>query len=98
MANRTPTASGHDQSAAPGTVIALDVLFHLLGSGWAVGHRGVRRKGPQGGGGYLTLNGSRQPDDVLFGDSSFGLPIGQIGQWDYVVGPAGSIDTVALMR
>ena len=46
------------------------------------------------GGGYLTLNGVKQSDNVVYGDSTYGIPIGQIVQWSYVVGTSGSIDTV----
>jgi hypothetical protein len=37
------------------------------------------------GGGYLTLNGVKQAENTVFEE-----PIGQIGQWAFVVGPSGS--------
>ena len=43
------------------------------------------------GGGYLTLNGVHQTDGNVF----MSVPYSQLSQWAFVVGPSGSVDTVA---
>src|SRR5256885_14530193 len=42
---------------------------------------------------YTTLFRS-QADNVVFGNSTFGIPISQIGQWTFVAGPGGSVDQI----
>ena len=90
-----PAATGHNQIAAAGTVIPLTTLFTYSDADGPTDIVGFSVQDHTNGGGYLTLGGVKQSDNTVYGDSTYGLPISQIGQWAYVVGPTDSVDSVA---
>jgi hypothetical protein len=85
VANHAPTASGHDQDAVPGTVFALSTLFTYSEADGLSDIVKFDVQDRTAGGGYLTLNGVKQPENTVFE-----RPTGEIGQWAFVVGPSGS--------
>jgi hypothetical protein len=89
MANHTPTAAGHNQTAAPGTVIALSTLFTYSDADGLSDIVTLDVQDRTAGGGHLTFNGVTQADNTVWE-----TPISQIGSWAYVVGPSGSVDTI----
>ncbi|MFL6857604.1 MAG: hypothetical protein ACJ8EB_06805, partial [Allosphingosinicella sp.] len=88
--NHTPTATGHDQSVAPGTVIALSTLFTYADADGLSDIVSFDVRDSTVGGGHLQHNGTAWPDGNLTPDQ----PIGTIGEWSYVVGPSGSVDSI----
>src|SRR5437870_3754831 len=91
MANHTPTASGHSQTAAPGTSSALFTLLTYSDADGPSDIVGFAVQDITSGGGHLTLNGVAQADNTVFGNSTFGIRISQLSQWGYVVAPSGTV-------
>src|SRR5713226_7622793 len=88
-----PTAAAHNQTMAPGTVISLSTLFtYSAASGDSIVGFDVEELTNNGG--YLTDNGVKQSAFVLYGNSTFGLPISQISDWAFVVGSSGASDNI----
>ena len=87
--NHTPTATPHNQTAAPGTVIPLSTLFTYSDADGLSDIVTLDVQDRTAGGGHLTYNGVTQADNTVWE-----TPISQIGLWSYVVGPSGSVDTV----
>ncbi|MEG3146486.1 pre-peptidase C-terminal domain-containing protein, partial [Sphingomonas sp. RT2P30] len=90
LANHVPTATGHNQTAAPGTVIPLSTLFTYSDADGSSDIVSFDVRDQTSGGGHLQHNGSAWPDGQLTPDQ----PIGQISQWSYVVGSSGSVDMI----
>jgi len=88
--DNTPTATPHDQTMAPGTVIPLTTLFTYSDSDGLQDIVSFDVEDGHAGGGYLVHNSVAYPDMTLTPDQ----PISTIGQWSYVVGPSGSVDNV----
>jgi murein DD-endopeptidase MepM/ murein hydrolase activator NlpD len=92
-ANHAPIAAAVARTTdLPGTSIALTDLFPTWSdpdSGDHVAKFAVRDRTV--GGGYLTIDGVRQADNVLLD----GIDIAQIDHYAFVVGPSGKTDTVA---
>ena len=88
--NSPPLAVGHSASAVPGTAIPLGQLFTYSDpdTGDSVVEFAVKDRTI--GGGYLTHNGVEQADGQLYDQ----IPVSQIGQWAFVVGPTGSTDVI----
>ncbi len=86
------TGYAHNQTATQGTVIALSTLFTYSWSNDTVVGFDVEEFSSNGG--YLTDNSIPQSSGVLYGSNATGIPIDQIGQWAFVAGPAGAIDTI----
>lgn len=88
--NSAPTAIGNSTVLSPGSSVLLADLF-----GWSdpdgladIVSFAVRDRSL--GAGYLTRDGERQSDTVLFDE----IPISEIGLWAFVAGPEGSSDTI----
>src|SRR2546428_157223 len=94
MANNAPTVTIHNQTVAPGTSIGLSTLFSFSDPDAGDSVVGFAVQDRSAGGGHLFLNGVQQADNTVFGNSTFGIPIGQIGQWTFVAGPGGSADDI----
>src|SRR5438309_2194192 len=94
MTNHNPTATGHSQTLAPGQSVSLSTLFTYSDPDSGDSVTGFAVEDHTSGGGYLTLNGVRQADNTVFGNTATGISISQIGQWAYVAGPNGSVDTI----
>ncbi len=90
VTNHTPTAAGHNQTAAPGTVIPLSTLFTYSDSDGSSDIVSFDVRDSTSGGGHLQHNGVAWADGQLTPDQ----PISSISQWSYVVGPNGSVDTI----
>src|SRR2546423_12686126 len=87
MVNRTPTASGHNQTGiAPGTAIAITTLFTYSDLDGLSDIVSFDVKDQTTGGGHLFHNGVQWTDGQLTPDQ----PISTIGEWTFVVGPSGS--------
>ena len=93
-ANRDPTASGNNKTAAAGAPISLSSLFTFSDPDSGDSVTGFAVRDATSGGGHLYLNGEQQADDVVYGNTLTGIPISQINQWTFVAGPAGSTDTI----
>jgi hypothetical protein len=94
MANNAPTATGHNQTVAPGTGIALSTLFTFFDPDAGDSVTGFAVQDKSAGGGHLFLNGVQQADNFVFGNTATGIPINQLSQWTFVAGPAGSVDSI----
>src|SRR3984885_8124603 len=88
-----PTATANSQTVAAGTSIPLSTLFSYSAAS-ADSIVGFDVEETSSGSGYLTLNGVKQSAGILYGNSEFGSPIGQIGQWAFVAGTAGTVDSI----
>ena len=88
-----PTATANSQAVAAGTSIPLSTLFSYSAAS-ADSIVGFDVEETSSGSGYLTLNGVKQSAGILYGNSEFGIPIGQIGQWAFVAGTAGTVDSI----
>src|SRR4051812_44379407 len=88
ITNHTPTASGHSQTAAPGTVIPLTTLFSYADADGSSDIVSFDVRDSTIGGGHLQHNGVAWADGQLTPDQ----PISSISQWSYVVGSNGSVD------
>ena len=77
-ANSAPTATPHNQTVAPGTAVPLSTLFTYSDPNGIGDIVGFSVRDASAGGGHLFLNGVQQTDNVVFGNSTFGIPIGQI--------------------
>lgn len=88
--NAVPEATGSDATLAAGESIALADLFDWSDADGADDIVAFAVQDRDVGGGYLTLNGERVDEGVVYDD----IPIGEIGNWAFVAGPAGSSDTV----
>ena len=90
-----PTATPHNQTGvAPGTSIALSTLFtYSFAAGDTV--LGFDFKETTSNGGYITdNNGNHLTPGVLYGSSGTGIPISELSQYHFVVGPGGTSDTI----
>src|SRR3954471_17580035 len=94
MANNKPTATGHSQTVAPGTSTPLSTLFSYSDPDAGDSVTGFAVQDQTSGGGFLTLNGVAQSANVVFGNTATGIPISQIGQWAFVAGSSGQVDTI----
>ena len=83
-----PTASGKSVTKAPGESTPLTSLFVYSDLDNDIVRFAVKDRDL--GGGYLTKNGVKQTETALFDN----IPIGEIGQWAFVAGPAGSTSTI----
>src|SRR5690242_5727484 len=89
-----PTASVNNETVAPGTSLPLSQLFNFsAASGDSIVGFDVEELSNNGG--FLTdNNGTRLSSGVLFGNTTFGIPISQLGQWHFVAGPGGTSDNI----
>ena len=94
MANTAPSATGHNQTVAAGTGISLSTLFTYFDPDAGDSVTGFAVQDRSAGGGHLFQNGVQQSDNVVFGNTATGIPISQIGQWSFVAGPGGSVDSI----
>jgi|CXWL01.1.fsa_nt_gi Ca2+-binding RTX toxin-like protein len=83
-----PVASGTTVSRSAGQSTPLSQLFSYSDADGDITRFSVRDR--EVGGGYLTRNGVRQTENALFDN----IPIGEIGLWAFVAGPAGSSSTI----
>jgi VCBS repeat-containing protein len=83
-----PTASGKSVTKAAGEITPLKSLFVYSDPDNDIVRFAVKDRDL--GGGYLTKNGVKQTETALFDN----IPIGEIGQWAFVAGPAGSTSTI----
>jgi hypothetical protein len=92
-----PTATAHNQTVTPGTSIPLSTLFTYSSPVLSDSIVGFDVEETSNSGGYLTNNGVSQPAGDLLdgGNYTYGIPIGQIGQWAFVAGPAGVSNSIA---
>ena len=88
--NHQPTATGTDRTVAAGTSISLSQLFSYSDPDAGDSITAFALRDRSVGGGYLTLNGVAQAENTLFDN----IPISQIGQWAFVAGAGGSVDTI----
>jgi hypothetical protein len=73
-----PTATGHNETAAPGTSVPLSTLFsYFAASGDSIVGFDVEEASNNDG--YLTDNGVEQPAGVLNGNSPSWIPITRSG-------------------
>src|SRR6185437_10062062 len=93
-ANNPPVVTASNQTVAAGASIALSQLFSWSDPDPGDSVTGFAVQDRSSGGGHLFLNGVQQVDSVVFGNSATGIPISQIGQWTFVAGPAGSVDSI----
>ena len=94
-ANVTPAAAAHDPIASGGTYTKtagqstpLTSLFSFSDLDNDIVAFAVKDR--ELAGGYLTKNGVQQTENFTFDNQ----PIGQISQWAFVAGPAGSTSTI----
>src|SRR6202046_4522258 len=88
-----PIASANSETVAAGTSIPLSTLFsYSAASGDSI--VGFDVEETSSGSGYLTLNGVKKSAGILYGNSEFGIPVSQIGQWAFVAGTAGTVDSI----
>src|SRR4051812_24019984 len=83
-----PTASGTTVTKTAGQSTPLTSLFSYSDLDNDIVAFAVKDR--ELGGGYLTKNGVRQTENFTFDNQ----PISEIGQWEFVAGPAGSISTI----
>src|SRR5262249_1414836 len=81
-------------TVAAGTAISLSTLFSYSDPDAGDSVTGFAVQDRSTGGGHLFLNGVQQADNVVFGNTATGIPISQIGQWAFVAGPGGSVDSI----
>ena len=86
--NNVPTASGTTLNTSAGVSTPLSALFSFSDLDNDIVSFAVRDR--ELGGGYLTRNSVRQAENTLFDP----IPIGEIGLWAFVAGPAGSTSTI----
>ena len=94
MANNPPIVSVANKTVAPGTSISLSQLFSYFDPDAGDSVTGFAVQDRSAGGGHLFLNGVQQADNTVFGNTLTGIPISQIGQWTFVAGPSGSVDSI----
>jgi murein DD-endopeptidase MepM/ murein hydrolase activator NlpD len=90
-ANVAPTATGSSWTVGAGAAVGLSSLFTWTDENGPSDIVSFNLRDRDLGGGYLTRNGVRQTDTQLYTISA-----GEIGQWSYVAGEAGTTSTVAL--
>src|ERR1700735_290772 len=90
-----PIATANSRTVSAGPPIRLSTLSsYSAASGDSI--VGFDVEETSSGSGYLTLNGVKQSAGILYGNSEFGIPIGQIGQWAFVAGTAGTVDSIGV--
>jgi hypothetical protein len=88
--NNAPEAIGSEVLLAAGTSIPLADLFDWSDPDGLNDVVSFAVRDRTDGSGYLTLNGVRQTDSVLFDEQ----PISEIGNWAFVAGAAGNADEI----
>lgn len=86
--NSKPVVEAHDQSTAPKTELSLHALFDWSDKDGPKDIVSFTVKDDKGGG-YLTRDGKAQTEGKVHA-----IPAGEIDRWEYVVGPAGSKDSI----
>ena len=88
--NREPVAAGSDALIRAETPVPLADLFTWSDPDGAGDIVSFAVRDRTDGGGYLTKDGTRQSDGLLFDDQ----PIGDIDRWAFVAGAAGEVDEI----
>src|SRR5437588_750142 len=94
MANNPPIVTVTNKTVSAGSSIALSQLFSWSDPDAGDSVTGFSVQDRTAGGGHLFLNGVQQADNVVFGNSATGIPIGQIDQWTFHAGSSGVADQV----